>query len=73
MYKKIKAHEMELYNLKNEILNMKLQYEIITGCTHYVFKFYSKVSESLIHFKKLFTKKFHDNFNKSFQTWVDTK
>lgn len=73
MYKKMKAQEMEIYNLKNEILNMKLQYEKSTGCTHYVFKFYSQVSESLIHFKKLFTKKFHDNFNKSFQTWIDTK
>lgn len=73
MYKKMKAQEMEILNLKNNLLNFKLHYEKSTGCTHYVFKFYSNVSESLIHFKKLFTKKFHNNFNTSFQAWTDTK
>lgn len=30
----MKAQEMEIYNLKNELLKLKLHYEKSTGCTH---------------------------------------
>jgi len=57
VYNKSMDQEVEILNLKNKLSNMKLQFEKSTGCTHFVFKYYSELAKALASFKKIFTKK----------------